>query len=81
MVARLFVENGFIKALLFLLQLLNHVIIDLLLLLIEDLEAVLERPLSLQVMMLTEKFSVGVLATQLERCDIDALQTLLKTLE
>ena len=40
MVARLFVEDCFIEALLFLLQLLNHVIIDLFLLLIEDLEAV-----------------------------------------
>lgn len=81
LVPRLLVQNRLVQPLLLLLQLLGHVLVHLRLLPVEDLQTVLERHLALQVVVLAEKLRVRVLAAQLERRDVDALQPLLERLE
>ena len=74
----LLVQDRFVEALLLLLELLDHVVIYMLLLLVKYLETVLKGHLALQVVMLTEELSVGLLAAELKRRDVDALKALLE---
>lgn len=63
LVSRLLVQDGFIKALLLLLQLLYHVVVNLTLLLVKYLQTVLKGHLALKVMVLTEELGVFIFTT------------------
>ena len=81
LVSRLLVQDRFIKPLLLLLQLLDHVVINLTLLLVKNRQTVLKRHLALKLVMLPKELGVLALAPQLKRRNIYALKTLLQTLE
>ena len=81
LVPRLLVQDRFIKPLLLLLQLLDHVVINLTLLLVKNRQTVLKRHLALKLVMLPKELGVLALAPQLKRRNIYALKTLLQTLE
>ena len=74
----LLVQDCFVEALLLLLELSDHVVIYELLLLVKYLEAILKGHLALQVVMLAEELSVGILTAKLKRRDVDALKALLE---
>ena len=74
----LLVQDRFVKALLLLLELLDHVVIHEFLLLVKYLKTVLKGHLALQVVMLTEELSVFILTAELKRRDVDALKALFK---
>ena len=74
----LLVQDCFVEALLLLLELCDHVVIYELLLLVKYLETILKGHLALQVVMLTEELSVGILTAKLKRRDVDALKALLE---
>ena len=74
----LLVQDCFVEALLLLLELSDHVVIYELLLLVKYLETILKGHLALQVVMLAEELSVGILAAKLKRRDVDALKALLE---
>ena len=74
----LLVQDCFVEALLLLLELLDHVVIYMLLLLVKYLETVLKGHLALQIVMLSEELSVGILTAKLKRRDVDALKALLE---
>ena len=73
----LLLQNGFVEALLLFLKLLDHVVVNLFLLHIEDLKTILKGHLPLQVVMLSKELSISCLTTKLERCNVDALEALL----
>ena len=81
LVPRLLVQDRFIKPLLLLLQLLDHVVINLTLLLVKNRQTVLKRHLALKLVMLPKELGVLAFASQLKRRNIYALKTLLQTLE
>lgn len=74
----LLVQDCFVEALLLLLELSDHVVIYELLLLVKYLETILKGHLALQVVMLAEELSVGILTAKLKRRDVDALKALLE---
>ena len=74
----LLVQDCFVEALLLLLELCDHVVIYELLLLVKYLETILKGHLALQVVMLSEELSVGILTAKLKRRDVDALKALLE---
>ena len=74
----LLVQDCFVEALLLLLELCDHVVIYELLLLVKYLETILKGHLALQVVMLAEELSVGILTAKLKRRDVDALKALLE---
>lgn len=72
------VQDGVVDSLLLLLQLLHHVVIHQILLLVKDLQTVVERHVTLQVVVRPEELGIILLTVKLKGGNVNALKSFLK---